>query len=514
MSSVSIKHLLRLALPPGSRLLTGDPETRITWVRRTRVQPPAFLNLDPGEFALLSMETMHMVDERLTLVRVVEALAQVKVGAIGVQGPTDPAGVDRAHDLNVPLIALPHDVSLMAIERAVTRVLIERETQIEMRGHEIAGKLAEVAAENRGLEAILHAVTDTTGKIAIVYDESGEPLAHTAVSEVPSLPVQEVEQSLNGRGSGTVSRLGYTVPLIVEGKRAGYLTLVNGGQFDDLDRVTVERGAMVCAMELAKQKAIVDAENRARGDWVQQWLAGNPEDDRRLAHGARQAGIDLETTYMVALFGCDDPEACARALDLLRHELESRKIDGIVGQGPPGALVFYPMTAMQRIVQVIDAIRDDLSVRLGKPVCCGVGRPAQGLDGLRHSYRQAERAMQMGAQLCDGGCTIYFGDLDLYRLLLSVEDRQELRRFYEESLGPVVAYDSRHDGELTRTMEAFFANNGNLARTADALCVHRNTLSYRLGRVADITGLDLEDAETRLMLHLALKVGRVLEAIT
>ncbi len=513
MSSVSVKNLLRMALPPGSRLVTGDPEAHITWVRRTRVQPPAFLNLDPGDLALLSMETMHMVDERLTLARVVESLAQAKVGAIGVQGPMDSDGIGYAHSLNMPLISLPHDVSLVAIERSVIRLLIEREAQIERRAHEIAGKLAALAAENRGMEAILHAVTDTTGKIAIVYDVTGAPLAHTAHSDVPPLPVREVEQALNGRGVGTVSRLGYTVPLIVEGQRAGYLTLVNGGVFDDLDRVTVERGALVCAMELAKQKAIVDAENRARGDWIHQWVNGNPDDDKRLAASAKMAGVNLETTYMVALFSCGSVQHCARAADLLRQEFGSRKIKGVVGLAAAGALALYPVTTVQRVVQVTEAMRQALVARLGESVACGLGRPAQGLSALRHSYRQAERAMQMGAQVCDGGCVVYFGDLDLYRLLLSIEDRQELRRFYEETLGSVVEYDARHDGGLIRTLESFFANNGNLARTADALSVHRNTLSYRLGRLADITGMDLEDAETRLMLHLALKVGRVLEAI-
>ena len=513
MSMVSLKTLLRLALPPGSRLVTGDPEARIVWVRRTRVQPPAFLNLDPDELVLLSIQSLQLVDERLTLARVVEAMAQIRVGAIGVQGPLDAEGVERAHSLNMPVLSLPADVSLMQVEQAVIRLLLDRQAQTERRAQEITTRLSAMVAENRGLEAILQAVTDTTGKITIVHNANGEPLAHTAISEVPHLAVREIDKALVGNGAGTVGSLGYTVPLVVEGSRAGYLTLVGSGVFDDLDRITVERSAMVCAMELAKQKAIMEAESRARGNWVQQWLAGTPQDDESLAASARQAGMDLEQTYMAVLFSCDDPRHCARMVEMLRQEIRSRKIAGVIGLAPGGVLVLYPVTTVQRVMQVVEAIRDTLVNRLGEGVACGLGRPAQGLGALRHSYRQAERAKQMGDQLCDGGCAIYFGDLDLYRLLLSVEDRQELRRFYEETLGPVEAYDARHDSELMRTLEAFFANNGNLARTAEALCVHRNTLSYRMGRVAEITGMDLEDAETRLMLHLALKARRVLEAV-
>ena len=62
-------------------------------------------------------------------------------------------------------------------------------------------------------------------------------------------------------------------------------------------------------------------------------------------------------------------------------------------------------------------------------------------------------------------------------------------------------------------IDAFFANLGNLTRTAEALHVHRNTLLYRLGRIKEISGLNLEDAEERLALWLALKAHRVLRTL-
>lgn len=493
-------------------MVAGDPEHPISWVRRTRVQPPAFLNLEPGELVLISLETLRLVDERLTLARVIESLAGVGVAAIGVQGEIDQAAIEQAEVFALPLLFLPETARLLDVEREVTRLLIDREAQLERRAQDVAGQLAALAAENRGLEAILAAVTRTTGKVAVIYDVNGELLAYTSQTPMRRLKVWEVEAQLGGNGSGAVLDNGYTVPLVVEGRRAGYLTILNGGMFDDLDRMTAERGAMVCAMELAKQKAVVDAETRARGDWVQRWLAGDSQDDARLEAGAVQAGLDVAQHYVVTLYRSEiDP---ARLLEMLRNEMTSRRIEGVVGQAPGGALILYPMGTVPRAMHIAEAIRWAFAERLQTTVACGVGQPAAGLVELRKSYRQAERALQMSADLRAGsdGCTLYFGDLSLYRLLLSVDDPQELQRFCDETLGAVLEYDGRHEGELIRTLDAFFTNNGNLARTADELCVHRNTLSYRLSRVADITGMDLEDAETRLMLHLALKVRRVLKA--
>jgi len=88
-----------------------------------------------------------------------------------------------------------------------------------------------------------------------------------------------------------------------------------------------------------------------------------------------------------------------------------------------------------------------------------------------------------------------------------------LRRFYNETLGLLVEHDDRKQGDLIRTLSGFFEANGNLAEASKALDVHRNTLVYRLGRISELTGLDLEKADNRLILHLALKVQRVLAII-
>ncbi|NJO85200.1 MAG: PucR family transcriptional regulator, partial [Blastochloris sp.] len=64
---------------------------------------------------------------------------------------------------------------------------------------------------------------------------------------------------------------------------------------------------------------------------------------------------------------------------------------------------------------------------------------------------------------------------------------------------------------LLKTLDAFFAGLGNLARTAEILHVHRNTLLYRLERIKKISGLDLDNAEDRLALWIALKAHRVLQ---
>ena len=77
----------------------------------------------------------------------------------------------------------------------------------------------------------------------------------------------------------------------------------------------------------------------------------------------------------------------------------------------------------------------------------------------------------------------------------------------------MIEHDRRKQSDLVRTLSEFFTANGNLAKAAQELDVHRNTLVYRLERIAELTELDLDDSDNRLILHLALKTQRVLATI-
>jgi purine catabolism regulator len=73
-----------------------------------------------------------------------------------------------------------------------------------------------------------------------------------------------------------------------------------------------------------------------------------------------------------------------------------------------------------------------------------------------------------------------------------------------------VEYDRRTGQDWIKTLEAFFACNGNLSQTAMRLQLHRNALLYRIRRIEAIGGIDLEDPECRLSLQVALKARRLL----
>ena len=140
----------------------------------------------------------------------------------------------------------------------------------------------------------------------------------------------------------------------------------------------------------------------------------------------------------------------------------------------------------------------------------GYSRPHHSIAALSQAAREAREALRIGRQVYGGGLLVAFGDLGLYRVLHALRDFPELRTFYEQTLGRVVEYDRRTGQNWIETLEEYFACHGNLSQAAQRLQLHRNALIYRIRRIEEVGGVDLEDPECRLSLQVALKARKLL----
>src|SRR5438270_421230 len=171
-----------------------------------------------------------------------------------------------------------------------------------------------------------------------------------------------------------------------------------------------------------------------------------------------------------------------------------------------------PDADLDQISRLAADLRLECSGAVAGEVSVGLGRSKPGIAGVRASYREAEQALTMGTRLFGGARVVAFSDLGLYRLLYAMNGQAELREFFEDQVQTLVEYDQRTGAGLMATLDAFFRCHGSPTEIAQLLHLHRNTVLYRLRRIEDIASLSLDDPETRLNLHLCLKVRDVLQA--
>lgn len=125
-----------------------------------------------------------------------------------------------------------------------------------------------------------------------------------------------------------------------------------------------------------------------------------------------------------------------------------------------------------------------------KEVTVGIGTPAASPAGLLRSTQEALQILKIGRRMLGGGQAHRFEGLGVLPLLLSGTEEQ--KKTYAVHL-----FDKLDDPELVETLETFLRANLNLTQAAEDLSVHRNTVIYRLDKIADVLGRDprvFEDA--------------------
>ncbi|WP_156726253.1 PucR family transcriptional regulator [Streptomyces apocyni] len=132
----------------------------------------------------------------------------------------------------------------------------------------------------------------------------------------------------------------------------------------------------------------------------------------------------------------------------------------------------------------------------------GIGGVLRRLAGLSTGWAQAAAAARSALAQPALGPVAEWSAIGPYRLLTALPAGAARDPSVQPLLSPAQL-------ELARTAEVFLDHAGQAGRTAAALGIHRQTLYYRLSRVEQLTGLDLDDGQHRLLLHMALKAARL-----
>jgi DNA-binding PucR family transcriptional regulator len=131
----------------------------------------------------------------------------------------------------------------------------------------------------------------------------------------------------------------------------------------------------------------------------------------------------------------------------------------------------------------------------------GVGSQVNTVQNLHNSYRRARAAARMADYFKRD--LIHFRDMGIYQLLFTAEDPDILEGFYRDNLGMLEDYDRDHNSCLLDTLYYDLLTGGSVKGVAEAMYTHRNTVNYRLGKIKELLGTGLDDADERTRYRMA-----------
>jgi purine catabolism regulator len=528
---VTVDDVWRGALPERTQLAGGEAGLRheVVWCTTLRARPPAF-TLRGGELLLIDPQVLAAVDSRLTLARLLESLAGQGIAGAACAGrvSAEARRVADAHAL--PLFALPGDVALEQIEPQVLRYIVDRRAELHERAQDLHRQLSELALAGRGLPALLARLHELTG-VPVLLERDGnleyvgaagrlaDATAAAIASERPDLEdwLREVPLSafdppvalrtlVNGE-----ARL--IAPILVQGSIAGFLSLLGAqGELGELHRLAVGRAAHACAIELVRARAARDARDEVEEELLDVLTAGRPGTHDAARERAKRKGFDVDAPYLLVAGEASQPGMGKKIRGAWDRLLATMRVPALVRERGEMTVALIAFTARKAAdpKSLVEPLHRAARTAVGDAVAMGYGAVRSGATEVAGAAREAEQALTMGRRLFGADSATAFADLGLYRLLYALQPLPELRGFRDDVLGRLRTKD-RGD-VLKHTLMAYLATNGSPTDAAGRLHLHRNTVLYRLGRIEDLLGVDLRDAEVRLTLHLALKIGDVLEA--
>ncbi|MFF9345775.1 PucR family transcriptional regulator [Streptomyces sp. NPDC014734] len=169
--------------------------------------------------------------------------------------------------------------------------------------------------------------------------------------------------------------------------------------------------------------------------------------------------------------------------------------------GPPSLAALIRLRSAEVPEPALGAA-DRLRAIAGRGATAGIAAPRRGLADLAAAWHEASAAARAAAAESRFGPVAQWSAIGPYRLLTALPAESAADPSVRALLAPAHT-------DLARTAEVFLDCAGQASRTAAALGIHRQTLYYRLSRVHQLTGLDLNDGEDRLLLHMVLKGARL-----
>lgn len=369
--------------------------------------------------------------------------------------------------------------------------------------------ITEAIAAGAGLPEIIRAAAKALDASLVLIDRTSVVLAVAARSPA--------EERALLRDADGVARIELRVADVV----VGHLRLRGRDGSVQLNPSMLRLVTTLIASEVERVRGPERASEEAAAAFVHAVLAREIGDRDDLVARGKELGISLERGGSVVVVRAHprtptDDDWRARLLALA--ERGARSI-------APGAIAAPTRESDGDEVVVLVADADgDAGRRVGAIVlreleanlsgfAFAVGRSRVARDPA-DLHRAGNEAL-LAANVVEGDpddALLAYDETGTYQLLLPhMSDPAELRRFYDETVSKIVAYDEQYEtSDLVGTLETFLECDGNVNATAARLITHRHTVRYRFERVREITGLDVASTDGREKLSFGLKAMRVL----
>lgn len=547
-NGVTVEDILKMDCMKNSQMVAGNNGRKNVITQVNVMADPDVLNwVGEGEFLLVT--AYSLVDDIERQVNLIRECSQKKLAGIGIKiypyiEKLPDKVIKLSNELNFPIIELHHATPLSDIIMPIFREIFTRQSYILQKIEGIHKQMTNAMLMGASIEDMINIVYNHLKKpvyLKLNFPEmsifpSGE--RHEKIKELLIKNAEDFSESMTKRTHRNIyeSRelidANYTsrivMPITIKNNIYGYLYEWGiDSQIEEIDTSVLESASTTIALEVLKNLSIKEVENKYRAEFLDDLLSTEDKRKEKALERASFFNLKLEKETSILLISVretdskfkniiqdDKQESITKIVHFLERVINDLSLTGVVAGKTESIILLLSFKKEDNIQYLTKQIVRKLSCVFERKFSdikfkIGVGRNYDKLYDAYKSYKDAQEAIASG-DIVNEGDVIYFENLGIYKILCQENLREEIEKFYKVNLENLVEYDSKKSTELVKTLEAYFQHNGNLKKMSDSLFTHYNTILYRLSRIKEITGMNLENAKDRLNLEIALKIKLLL----
>ena len=325
----------------------------------------------------------------------------------------------------------------------------------------------------------------------------------------------------------------YVVKFAILSEMEIYITITEENrELTELDYMAIENAIINLQYGFLSEFAQDEVKKKYQRDIIHNILNGLLS-SKEMTEAAAQLGMKESDTYRVVDFHTITKNVQRKYTKEQLHEVGV--IEGELMHLLPDALIYRNMDQIVMIQQVdsnqteleyqkeMEEVEDVIqrSILYRKKDTdfqIGIGKSVEGYQRLKESYHEASRAIKYIdiIRLVTGDknkSVVHYSNLGFFQIFGEIDDVTELERYIPETLKKLYLYDDEHKGELITTLQMYLRNKQSIRKTADAMFVHYRTISYRLEKIKQISGINFDNANEVLAVSNGLIIYKMLKEI-
>lgn len=307
------------------------------------------------------------------------------------------------------------------------------------------------------------------------------------------------KQQLKGELIKTELQKRLVAPVIVEQKQIGYCSFIYGEDETidpKKDYLLLERFSNAISLILMNEKTKYESFERMKGHFLERMVEGSLSKPEIMRRG-QYAGVDITKSYYIAMVGYwqenksieEDLQFEEGIYETTTYYFKDRSRNILVGQYEGKTLVYlaFDERESEEATKLMTDYYKHINGKYHQQLFMGVSHIRDDIEEITKSIEEARVAIGGGGH---NGLT-FFNDLGLLGVLINTQNKQAIKLFAEQDLGPIFADKDSH--ELLKTLYSYLLHGGNLKKTAVELTLSMGGLRHRINKIENLLHVDLRE---------------------